>query len=282
MITRDEYPPGVPCWIDLSPPDPVAAAEFYSALFGWRLEDRLPPESGLHYFITSLDGFDVAGIGSPSDGPTAPTAWRMYVAVERADEAAGKVQAAGGRVLEDPDDVPGAGRMAVCADPAGAVFNLWEGTGRKGAQLVNAPGTWNFSVLDTTDPEGAGAFYGSVFGWVVRTIDLGADAASMFCLPGYGEFLASIDPDLRRRHAEEAMPEGFSDAVALMSTPTGDGAATGWSTTFAVDDTDAVVNRAVELGAEVVAPPVDLGVVRQAVLQDPQGATFTVSRYQPG
>lgn len=54
------------------------------------------------------------------------------------------------------------------------------------------------------------------------------------------------------------------------------------SVTFAVDDTDAVVDRAVELGGTVMAPPVDAGVVRFAALRDPQGAVFSVSRYQPG
>ena len=32
MIARDGYPPGVPCWVDTSQPDPAAAAEFYVAV----------------------------------------------------------------------------------------------------------------------------------------------------------------------------------------------------------------------------------------------------------
>ena len=39
---RTDYPTGVPCWIDLEPPDVDAAIEFYGALFGWSFEDRLP------------------------------------------------------------------------------------------------------------------------------------------------------------------------------------------------------------------------------------------------
>ena len=33
------------------------------------------------------------------------------------------------------------------------------------AELVNEPGTWNWSDLNTRDPEGAKVFYGELFGW---------------------------------------------------------------------------------------------------------------------
>src|SRR6266540_621896 len=35
MSQRDEYQPGVPCWLDTLQPDPEAAARFYASLFGW-------------------------------------------------------------------------------------------------------------------------------------------------------------------------------------------------------------------------------------------------------
>jgi predicted enzyme related to lactoylglutathione lyase len=54
-----------------------------------------------------------------------------------------------------------------------------------------------------------------------------------------------------------------------------------WSVTFSVDDPDAIAARAAELGRRVIAPPFDAGPVRIALLADPQGAVFTVSRYQP-
>jgi predicted enzyme related to lactoylglutathione lyase len=54
-----------------------------------------------------------------------------------------------------------------------------------------------------------------------------------------------------------------------------------WSVTFSVDNADAVATRAVELGGQVIVAPNDAGPVRFAVLTDPQGAVFSVSRYQP-
>ncbi|HEY7325350.1 MAG TPA: hypothetical protein VH520_11050 [Streptosporangiaceae bacterium] len=43
MSTREDYPAGVPCWVDTSQPDPVDAARFYCGLFGWQAEDAMPP-----------------------------------------------------------------------------------------------------------------------------------------------------------------------------------------------------------------------------------------------
>jgi predicted enzyme related to lactoylglutathione lyase len=51
--------------------------------------------------------------------------------------------------------------------------------------------------------------------------------------------------------------------------------------TFAVEDADATAERAAELGGKVVVPPFDAPWVRMAVLADPQGATFTASKFVP-
>ena len=51
MAERDGYIPGVPCWVDTTQPDPEAAATFYGGLFGWELEDAMPPGSEVHYYI---------------------------------------------------------------------------------------------------------------------------------------------------------------------------------------------------------------------------------------
>ena len=60
--------PGVPCLIDTEQPDPEAAAEFYSGLFGWEFENKLPPGIDNKYLVASLHGFDVAAIASPTPG----------------------------------------------------------------------------------------------------------------------------------------------------------------------------------------------------------------------
>jgi uncharacterized protein len=281
MLVRKEYPAGVPCWIDLTPPDPDAAVEFYGGLFGWTFVDRAPAGAGFHYHVAQLDGLDVAAIGTPTPTSVDPPAWTMYVAVDDAAEALARVRAAGGRALEEPTEVPGVGRSAACLDSAGAPFSIWQSLGRAGVALANAPGTWNFNDLTTPDAEGAEAFYGAVFGWKAVPVDFGLESSTMWVVPGYGDFLASIDPDVRRRHAEAALPEDFSNAVAWMASADLDSARPAWATTFAVDDTDAVVDRAVRLGGRIVEPARDTGPVRVAVIEDPVGARFSASRYSP-
>jgi len=217
-------------------------------------------------------------------------AWTTYVRVESADATARKVEEAGGRVVSGPDDIgPGgdAGRIVVFTDPAGALLGALEPRLRTGAEAVNVPDTWVSSDLNVRDVEEAKRFYGAVFGWVASTVDVGGDAGWMWQMPGYADFLEKeYDPDIRRKHAELGAPPGFSDAIGWMEEMTDDrfpaDATPHWSVTFSVTDTDAAVETAVRLGGTVVVPPTDVGgVVRLAVLDDPQGARFTVSRYLP-
>jgi predicted enzyme related to lactoylglutathione lyase len=277
MLERDGYIPGVPCWIDTNQPDPEAAVSFYQGLFGWEFQNAMPEGSGGGYYIARLRGKDVAAVGSQADDGTATATWNTYIWVESADEAVAKVWTAGGRVLSESFDVMDAGRMAVCADPEGAVFCLWEARRHKGAQIVNEPGALNFNGLNAHDIDGAKSFYRSVFGW--ETLDMGGSAQA-WCLPGYGDFLEQRDPELRERMASSGAPAGFEDVVATLS-PIADDQPAHWSVTFAVDDADAIAAKAAELGGQIVVPPFDAPWVRMTVIADPQGASFIASKFVP-
>ena len=280
MPERDGYIPGVPCWIDTSQPDPNAAVDFYSGLFGWEFEDVMPPESEGKYFIGRIRGGQVAAVGSIPEGAPPMAMWNTYVWVESADQTASKVLAAGGKALMDPFDVMDAGRMGVFADPGGAAFCVWQAKEHKGARIVNEAGSLNFNGLNTRDAESAKSFYGSVFGW--QTLALGG-GAEMWTLPGYGDHLEQGNPDLRKRMAEVGAPAGFEDVVASIN-PIPDAqpdVAAHWNVTFAVDDADATAAKAAELGGKVIIPPFDAPWVRITVIADPQRATFIASKFVP-
>ena len=206
--------------------------------------------------------------------------WNTYVWVQSADDAAAKVRQAGGRILTDPFDVMEAGRMAVFTDPEGAAFCVWQAKGHRGARIVNEPGSLAFNGLNTRDPESAKPFYGSLFGWEALGLDGGAE---MWRLPGYGDFLEESEPGLRARMAESGAPEGFEDVVATINPIADDqpDVPPHWSVTFAVDDADATAARAAELGGRVTVAPFDAPWVRMTVITDPQGATFTASKFVP-
>jgi uncharacterized protein len=280
MQERDGYPAGVPCWIDTSQPDPEAAVAFYRDLFGWDFEDVMPPGAPGTYFAGRIRGGDVAAVSSIPEGAPPIAMWNTYVWVDSADEAAAKVREAGGRIISEPFDVMSAGRMAVAADPEGAVFCVWQANEHKGARVVNEHGSLNFNVLNTRDPEGAAAFYGAVFGW--GTLPMGGGAAA-WTLPGYGDHLEERTPGLRKGMQEMGAPAGFEDVVAsMLSIPDGPSDTPAhWGVTFAVDDADAISARAEELGGKVVLAPMDAPWVRTTVIADPAGAIFTANKFVP-
>jgi predicted enzyme related to lactoylglutathione lyase len=277
MPDRDGYIPGVPCWVDSSQPDPQAVLPFYSGLFGWTFENAMPGGSGGDYFIGRLRGGDVAAIGStPPDAP--PVAeWNTYIWVDSADETAAKALDAGGKVVAEPFDVMDAGRMAVIADPAGAVFIVWQAKNHKGATVVNEHGSLNFNGLATRDPDAAKAFYRAVFGWETLSLPFG----ELWTLPGYGDHLEAKTPGLREQMTQMGAPEGFIDVVAALNPIAADDADTPehWSVTFAVDDAEPSAATARELGGTIVAGPLDAPWTRVVVIKDPHGATFIASQF---
>jgi predicted enzyme related to lactoylglutathione lyase len=294
MPERDGYILGVPCWVDVSEPDPEAALDFYRGLFGWEFENTMPPGSDGNYFVARSEtrawslfdqsgeprSGDVAAVRSIPEGVPPVATWNTYVWVDSADEIASKVRDAGGSVVIEPYDAASAGRMAFLTDPEGAAFWVLEARGHRGAQLVNDPGSLNFNGLNTRDAAGARSFYGSVFGWGTFVMDGGAE---MFTLPGYGDFIEKHHPGLRKRWAEAGAQEGFEDVVATINPIPDDQPDTPahWSVTIAVEDADAAAANARELGGRVIVPPFDAPWVRMTVLADPQGATFTASRFTP-
>jgi uncharacterized protein len=270
MSERDGYEPGVPCWVDIWLPDADAAVSFYTELFGWEAEESMPGSPGKHY-MCRLRGRDVAAIASrPAGAPPTTPAWSTYVWVEDAEQTAAKVLESGGSVVLEPSRSLDGGRIAVLADPAGAVFCAWQPGEHKGAQLVNEPGAWSMSALNTRDPEGAKQFYGAVLGWDTETFDLGGAEVTLWRLPGYVG-------------GEPEQPVG-RDVIATMAPMDDDTAVPHWSVDFWVDDVDAVAEKAAQLGGDVVVPPYDIPVasLRQAVLADPQGAAFSVTKVSIG
>lgn len=272
MTEQRTYPHGVTCWIDTGQPDMDAASRFYAGLFGWELTDATPPEAPGAYLIATLDGQDVAAVG-PAAEDTAT--WNTYVAVDDADVTAAAVKAAGGTIVAPPENAGPAGRTATCVDPAGARFHLWQARRRLGAQLTNAPGTWNFSDLHTPDRAAAMAFYRPLFGW--KDVDLAPGAGTMLQVPGYGDHLAAtVDPGIHER--QSSAPEGFADVIGgLLET---DDERPHWHVTFTVAERDDSVATAERLGATVLSSGDDMW-TWHALVRDPQGAEFTVSQFTP-
>jgi uncharacterized protein len=255
MPERTSYTQGTPNWVDLQTTDQAAAKAFYSGLFGWTFDDQPMPD-GQVYSMAMLGDHPVAAIAPQSPALAgAPPMWNTYITVDSADEAAAKVEAAGGKVGMAPFDVMDAGRMAFVIDPSGAPVALWQANQHIGATLVNEPGTLTWNELITSDA-GAVKFYTDVLGLTTSTMDMGAGQEYTLFETGGQQVGGSMAPP---------MP----------------GIPNHWQVYFAVDDADATAARATELGGTVQAAPFDSPVGRMAVIGDPQGAVFSIIKLTP-
>lgn len=111
-------------WSELMTTDPRAAAAFYGALFGWKSEDMDMGTGAYH--VQKLGEDAIGGImGMPPGAPAGmPPVWGSYVTVSNVDETVAQAEKLGGKVVMPIMQVPGVGRMAVIADPQGAVLSI--------------------------------------------------------------------------------------------------------------------------------------------------------------
>jgi len=253
MSERTSYEAGTPCWVDLGTPDVDAAVDFYSGLFGWEVPPAENVENTGGYRRVTKNGGDVAGM-MPLMQEGQPPAWTTYVAVRDADATAAAVREAGGTALAEPMDVMDLGRMALFADPAGAVFGIWQPGTFAGASRVNEDGAVGWNELETRDPAAAKAFYGAVFGWHGEDLDMGP-------MGTYVEW-----------QTDGNRIGGMMDVTGRVP----DEVPSYWLTYFGVADADAAVDKVKELGGSVAFGPMDIPPGRFAVVQDPFGATFAV------
>jgi predicted enzyme related to lactoylglutathione lyase len=114
--------PGTMCWADLNTPDPAAVTAFYKTMFGW----DFPPGQGGYLHIKNGEEF-IGGI-PPAEhrNPNTPPHWMSYFTVADCDASTAQAREAGAKVYLSPMDVEKVGRMAVLADPQGAVFALFQ------------------------------------------------------------------------------------------------------------------------------------------------------------
>ncbi len=252
MSEMTTYAPGTPSWVDLGSPDLDASVEFYGGLFGWDVPESENAEQTGGYRQAMRDDKPVGGI-MPLMQEGQPTAWTTYVSVEDADATAAAVKEAGGAVLAEPMDVMDLGRMAIFADPAGAVFGVWQPGTFAGAGIVNEPGAISWNEVNTRDPEAAKAFYGAVFGWDFEDSEHQLGTYTSIKL---GDRPVGGMIDLTGRAPDEVPAH--------------------WQVYFAVEDTDATVEAVKERGGSVIFEPVDIDAGRFAILTDPHGASFAV------
>jgi len=111
-------------WSELMTTDPKAAVAFYGQLFGWKSKDMDMGTGAYH--VQNVGESGIGGIMSmpPGAPPGMPPMWGCYVTVTNVDETVAQAEKLGGKVVMPIMKVPGVGRMAVIADPQGAVLSV--------------------------------------------------------------------------------------------------------------------------------------------------------------
>lgn len=252
MPNVERYEPGTPSWVDLGTPDVQAAADFYSAIFGWEVHD-LGAEAG-NYRMALLGGRTVAGLG-PKMNPDGPPFWMGYITVDDIDAAAQRIADAGGQVLMPSMDVMEAGKMLVAMDNGGAVFACWQPGTSIGAETVNEVNTFCWNELTTRAGDAAVEFYQTVFGWGAKKSEGPMDYTEWQL---GGSSIGGLMP------IDDNWPAEIPNH---------------WLVYFRVADTDATCEQITSLGGELKMPPMDIPPGRFAVAADPQGAVFAILKF---
>jgi uncharacterized protein len=250
-----KHAPGAFSWIELGTSDQNAAKHFYTSLFGWTFTDS-PMGPDDFYTMFQLEGENVAAtytLRPDQVGHGVPPNWNLYINVENADDTAAKATQLGASVLGGPFDVYTYGRMAVLADPTGAVFSIWQPNTHQGIGLKNQAGCLCWADLSTPDPAAGAKFYTELFGYQM--------------IPGEGGYL-------HVRNGEDFIGGIQSADQRDPKAPPH------WLIYIQVDDCASSTENAKGLGASIYFGPTEVknaGIM--TVLADPQGATFAL--FQP-
>lgn len=119
-----EHGIGEVSWHELYTTDAEAAMKFYTELFDWKPTSAMDmgPMGKYHMFGR---GRELGGMmNTPPQMAQVPPNWGIYFRVANVPEAAERVKANGGQVLNGPMEVPGGDEIVNCMDPQGAAFSL--------------------------------------------------------------------------------------------------------------------------------------------------------------
>lgn len=243
-------PAGTPTWTELIAPDVEGARSFYRAVFGWEYDIGGPEFGG--YTTARAGDRTAAGIAGPQPGaPPAPAAWNLYFASDDVEADVARAVELGAKVLVPAMSVGPFGSMAICQDPTGGAFGLWQAGEHVGWQVTDEPGSTAWHELYTSDARAALEFY---------TALLGATADPM---PGGMEYYSL-------KHGDAFL------AGIMQIDPSWGGLPTQWVSYFAVADADEAAALIPRHGGKMMSGIDDSPFGRLAAAIDPAGASFKI------
>ena len=237
-------------WTELLARDSAAAVDYYTRVFGWT---TLPfPGSEPPYTMWANAGVPFGGLMELPTGAAAPPNWLPYIGVLDVDAAVVRAQEEGATLQLPPQEIPGAGRFAVLADPWGASFAVYRTPAEVPAPPPPGVGDICWRELGTGDIERALDFYGALFGWT----------------RGARHDMGELGP-YQIFEQRDQMAGGIYLASTEMPPS--------WTSYVRVADLAATLAAATAAGGATRVPPMEVpGGDTIAVCADPEGALFAL------
>ena len=234
-------------WNDLLTDDVETAKDFYGQLFGWTFT-----QLG-RYTVVQSEGRSIGGMVELKADPEKPSAarWLCTLSVDDVDAAVALVKSEGGTVNEGPLELLNRGRGALVRDPQGAQLVLLHSEVGDPEDEEPAMMSWLWHELWSNNSEASLAFYQKLAGY-----DYEGEATDYLILTREDQWRAGIrfidDSELEMR----------------------------WVPVVRVVDTEAIAEKAEQLGGEIrVAPrPTESG-GSVALLVDPSGARVIIQSW---
>ena len=109
--------------LEIAASDPNAAAEFYSKVFGWKIE----VEESMNYVQFAAEEGGIGGAFTEVSDENPAGTVLAYVTTDDIEASLGKVEANGGKTLMPKTEIPGVGWFGVFSDTTGGTLALYTG-----------------------------------------------------------------------------------------------------------------------------------------------------------
>jgi predicted enzyme related to lactoylglutathione lyase len=187
-------------------------------------------------------------VGAPSQ---TKAEWTLYFATENLQSSLGAAVELGATVQQETALVDDAGHGALCVDPTGARFGLWQPAAHPGAGVVGEPGSLIWYELYTRDGRRARDFYSQLLG------------ASSTDPPGSEYVILHADekPVFAIVQVDEDWPESMHPHFMVY---------------VAVEHASAAVSRVRSAGGRVHLAPFETPFGQVAIVEDKEGGLFSV------
>ena len=266
---------GTPVWWDLGSKDVSETKKFYSELLGWEWHDQMSSSQGV-FSQAQLGDKVVAGVYTYSEGmllPPGPLNWINAFWVEDADAAVERaVEKDATVIMPVCDDPVSNGRKSLLLTPEKAPFVVWSGDKGIENEAWGEIGGVVWVEYYTRDVAGINEFVGHVFGSRYQRVDLTRPPTDEEDAKGEIEYeyhwlkIDGVEPD---RGGMLEMDETWGDMPSH------------FMIYFRVEDCDVSAAKVTELGGKVCVPPTNIPAGRFSVINDSQGATFSIISVQP-